>query len=641
MNNLLSNLIDSTVITTSLKRDTRKFDSNFFDKGLFGDGGGGGGDGGDAVGGCDADDGAEGATGGGNEGQDWGDGGGDGAPAIGADSVSSGPGELPQFFYVTSQSGVYTGSLSAQGNMLAMQINPGDYFYADSNNNQVNPATYTGAIHIKPWFVGYFREYWRDPTKCTFGANSAIPALTGVMPASFSGMQGNFNFYVDRQIHRLTGSAAFNNFYMINVIDQASAYINNTNNYLLGIKNAQNKNLNYYGFSNYNQLVTQNWEDYISSIALKKCFQNLGVLVESISTGNFGTPNAVAKTLINHGLGAIGNLSNQLYSNGITFDSIDNQTYSEIIKTILLSINNRAELDTIQAVLETSVPKLTSAWDYTVIETVSNSNNDSKFKNLSEVGIDLYRKCPNSVFKNGIEIYNLLTKLQNESSAEVENIYGGTQLLINDILNNLNKFLPITQNSDTINILNIIGTASGYLTEYMNKVNTGFEKLLATELGKSVRTLLSDLSRYAAGIPIDATEAAYSKTPNYWANRFYDAADQYFNLLNTIVTDPTTNVIAKEINDNYYQACSLLQIESANYVRANISVNSIQENSQIFGFVSSIPELAIDRNNIKTVDLLNGMAQTNQPGEILKTLIIQSRNNYFLSNAGAKITGTV
>lgn len=596
--------------------------------------------------------------------------GGDGGGSI------DGTGGIPGYFYITGNSGIYSGSLSSQGNMLAMQINPGSFLFVETETNNIvgNIFTYTGTntINIQPYLRGCIREYWRDPTQCTFGSNSAMPAITGVMPAEFVNTPGNFNYYCDLQIFRLFGSNGFNQFYFYNILFNSISWVQNSNSYLAGLKNAENNDLAYYGFNSYDDLVTQGFNKYKNSVAIIKSFENLGLLVETIPLGYFGTSNAVAKTMIDRGLGSVGNLSEKLFNAGIIYQQIGNPNFTAQIDNILLSITNPSDLTLIQQVLKTTVPDnfFTSPLAYTSIESTSGLVNDSQFKNLAELGLDIYLRAPGSNFTQGSQVALLLKAIQNESSASVEEIAGTDSLLTPQIIAALRSFLPIADDNRPITVLDVIGTASGYWASFMKEVNDGFAQLLATSYGPILRTMMEDLSRFAAGVPVSVDEinAAQSFTPvpapeiittydnlsnntyttvinaggpGYWATRFYAKADEFFALLNTIISDPLTAAIAKKINDNYYQACKLLSQEVTNYNKANFDITAYGDNTQVFSFVASIPELAVDRQNIATDYLLYGISQDNFRGNLLRTLLAQAKNEAFLSAAGAKITGIV
>lgn len=573
------------------------------------------------------------------------------------------------------------GAISALGNMVAECLNSSGQgkYVSVATGSLVQPTTVTyyndGAaygfsqpVRAQPWMNGYFRQYWRDPTTCTFGANSAIPALTGVMPEKFTDMQGSFVYYVDLQIQRLSGNNSWDNFYFINAFNQLIGYVLTCNAYTKGLLEAEEKNLNYFGFQNYNELVTQGWSAYKASIALPIAFQNLGVLVQTIPLNIFGTSNGVTKSLIDAGLGVIGGLSTKLFDAGIIYQQIDNPAYTPQLNAILSGINNPEDLAIIQSVLKTTVPtdSFTSPLSYTSIESCSGLTNDSGFKTLAEVGKDLYLKAPGSNFLLGKEVTLLIRRIQNETSDSIEDLKTNDSLLTPELINSLRTFLPMSANNAPISLLNVIGTASGYYAENIELVNEGIAELYATNYGPQIINILSEITRYGGGVAISEAEntAAANYTPvpppqfvqtvegdqrkiigtggaNWWRVQQLAKISEYFALLNTIVADPAMTTIVSKINDNYNTACEFLHIEHTNYIKANLSVTSFGDNSQIFGFVSSMPEYAVDRNNIGTDYMLFALATDSVSGNIASTVLNQAKNNFFISNAGGKTTGLV
>ena len=566
-----------------------------------------------------------------------------------------------------ANSGVYTGSLSAQGNMVAMQLNTGNV------NLSYQGDKITGMI---PYQTGYFRQYWQDPTKCTFGSNSAIPALTGVVPDKYTDMPGNFVYYIDLQLTRLTGSNLFDNFYFINSFNQSLGWITTANDYIAGLKNSEGNNLAYYGSTNYVDLVTQGFNKYQQGQALTATFNKIGKMVESVPTGHFGTPNAVAKTLIDFGLGAIGNLTNTLRTAGVNFQDIYNDIYTPVISQTLGSITNGSDLVTVQAVVGSNIRSMNSLLDYASIEGVSGLTNDSAFKTLADVGRDLYLRAPNFTFTTGTAVAEMIQNIQSEVSANVEAISTATSLLTPEIIASLRTFLPQTADNKPASIVNVIGMASGYLTDSMNAVNAGIARLYATSYGPQIRDILTNISRYGAGIAISQAEidAANSYVPNppnrdfsqgqfgtltrlgqqytyappsdyntYWTSQLNAAKNQYFALLNTIVNDKSGEIpdIVNQINSNYDYACQQLYYEYKNFNKANITTSSFSDTSQLFSFVSSLPEYGADPTNIGTDYLLYGMCQPTAAGDLAKSILGQSKNNQILANAGVRIKGIV
>ena len=318
--------------------------------------------------------------------------------------------------------------------------------------------------------------------------------------------------------------------------------------------------------------------------------------------------------------------------------------------------------------LKTQVPAglFASPLSYTSIESLSGLTNDSGFTNLAEVGKDIYLKAPGSNFVLGIEVADLIAKIQTETSESIEDLQTNDSLLTPSIISQLRNYLPMSANNAPISILNVIGTPSGYYTDYLEKVNEGIAELTATSYGLQITTVLSDISRYFAKIPLSQSEinAAANYTPvpppqvqynvegvavavpgtggpDWWQTQCIAKQNQYLALLSTIAADPAVKTIVDKINTNYNIVCEFLSIECTNYNKANISTSAFTDNSQIFSFVSSLPEYGIDRNQIGTDYLLYQLSQPTVSGNIAQNILNQYKNSDFISNAGGKVTGLV
>lgn len=592
--------------------------------------------------------------------------------------------------------GVYTGSISSLGNMVAMALsdnvqwvsgNNGAIRKYQLNGQDITPSSYvynpftggqnpvftpppgsSGTIYTVPFLSGYLRTYYNNPQLTTFGANSAIPALTGVMPSKFTNLQGSFVYYVDLQMTRLSGSQYWDNFYFINVFNQLISYVITTNNYTKGLLESEQKNLKYFGFNSYNEFITQGWSAYKGSEALVRSFKNIGKLVGTIPDQIFGTSNGVVKTMIDNGLGAIGGLSDKLFNSGIIYQQIANPAYTPQLNAILQTITAPNDLAVIQSVLESKIPTdlFSTPLSYTSIESTSGLTNDSGFANLAEVGKDIYLKAPGSNFIRGTEVASLIEKIQTETSDSIESLATNDSLLTPLIINTLRTYLPTLANNAPISMLNVIGTASGYYTEYIEMVNEGIAELYATTYGPQIISVLSEISRYYAKVPLSNSElldaANYTPVPppqtgidsngntyfipgtggyDWWQQQCFNKQAEYFALLNTIATDPAMKTIVDKINNNYDIVCSYLYQEVTNYNKANISVTAFTDNSQIFSFVSSLSEYGIDRNQIGTDYMLYQLSQPTASGNIAQNILNEAKNINFISNAGGKITGRV
>lgn len=554
-------------------------------------------------------------------------------------------------------SGVYSGSLSAQGNMVAMQLNTGSYKYrgtgrfTTTTDDRTGISTTTEEVETVPYLSGYARTYMRDPVKCTFGANSAMPALTGVMPSSL-GLPGSTLYYMDLQMSRLTGSNYFDPYYFVNTIGQVVGWVTTVNNYIAALNNSEKTNLKYYRADSFNTFITQGFSKYKQGQALSKALRNQGIVAETINTGHFGTVNAVAKTMIDNGLGYINNLSDRLVQQGVVYADIYNEKYTNIINAELLNINNAADLDTIQEVLESTIVNFRNPTDYCSIEVASGLPNDSAFDTLADFGKNFHTRAPGFNVTKGSVIADLLDGIQADVPASVDALTSTETLLTQGIIDNLRSFLPVGANNGPITVLDVIGTASGYLTESLNAVNEGMEELYATSYGPLIRSKLEDISRYYARIPLNASEeySAEHFTPpgdgsglDYYGVKLNESKDAYFALLDSLVADNTGRIpaIVAKINENYSFVCQQLYYEFQNYNKAGITSSSYQNNSAVLGFVSSLPGYAVDSQNLGSDLMIYGITQANDSGDLVRTILNQSKNNSALSTAGVQITGVV
>lgn len=590
-----------------------------------------------------------------------------------------------------SNSGVYSGSLSSQGHLVATQLAPPVYNFRYANGDAALPLTVTSlipgypeaganyefddAVNITPWYEGYFNTFMKDPTRITFGNNSAIPALTGVMPSSYIDMQGSLLYYLDLQINRLSGSNNWNNFYFISVMNQAIAWVTQANDFTIGLNNSESNNLAYYGADNYKDLTSNGFAKYQQGQALLAAFSNIGKIIQSVPSGKFGTANAVAKTLLAQGLGFVIldngiTLSTALQNAGVNNENIFNDVLTPSIEQILYQITDLGQLETIQAVLESSVRNISSPMDYTSIKAASGIENDSAFASFAEVGQDLHIRAPNFEITLGKTFADAVRNIQTEVSPSVETLANVSSLLPADIIANLRAYLPTTVNNQPAGVLSVIGMASGYLIDNILKINDGLSQLLASTYGSQIRDLLTKISQYNAKVPLDASQAAtaanwvrippaqYTKVlvqypteggtvdtyvdqltnlggPDYWDTQLELTKTQLFNLLSTVVADPSMLNIVKLINDNYTYVCDNLYSEHKNYNKANIQSYTSDDPLNVLSFVSSVPALIEDAGNIGTDLLLYGLAQPTTSGNIAKAVFSQAKNDAILTSIGS------
>lgn len=552
---------------------------------------------------------------------------------------------------IRANSGVYLGSLSSQGRLVAEQLNNGEYLPV---TDPIVPTTEP----YRPYLAGYFGQYWQDPTKTIFGADTAIPAITGVLPAKYGQLaiplKGSLIYYIDLSMSRLTGGGnlgpdkVFDLFYFVNSFNQAITWVTTSNEYISAINQSADTNFAYYGSTNYKDLITGNFDIIKNSKPALTAIKNIGRLISTVPTGQFGTPNAVAQIMLDNGLGFVNNFSADLIEQGVDLNNLYNDLYTSRISNSLSKITSLNDLLLIQAVLETQVPNITSPLDYTDIAKSSGIPNDGKFTRMQDLGREIYRIAPNLNFVLGSTFALMLENLREDGVDQISSISTANSLLTPEIIASLRSYLPQTADNQTISVLNVIGAASGYLLEPMTKVNNGLAALYATAYGPQIRNLLELISRTNAQIAVNDQEIAFARAdPNYWSNLSAQYQTQYRALLNTIANDKNSdiNYIVRLINDNYDYVCQQIYFETVNYQKANFSnitaqqlaLTGINSNETLFDFVTLLPFYGADATNIGTDALLFGMAQNNTGGNLLKAILAQAKNNQLLGLAGVKI----
>jgi hypothetical protein len=544
------------------------------------------------------------------------------------------PGEvLPPDPIVPSSAGIFVGTLSAHGNLIAMATNEGIYNYINNN----------GFLAIAPYLSGYLREYWRNPASMSLGRDSAIPAITAVIPASFTDISGNLLYYIDLQLTRLTGSNYFDNFSFINVFNQVLNWVTTSNGYIVGLKNSENTNVQYYGSNNYQEFLTQGYSRYKSSIALKRSLSNLGRIITEINIGYFGTPNSIASIMIKSGLSSVGNLVEKLNAANVNINNIYNSVYSQQISQVLLTINSPSDLIIIQDVLKTTVSNLKSPLDYISIEKTSGVQNDSFFRTLVEFGIDIRQRTPLLIVETGAELVEIIDSVLDEITPNIENLASEGTLLPQTIIDELRNYLPISSDNGPVSMLDVIGMASGYLTEDFKIVNDGLLTIENSAYGIQIHNALEDIGfswkAYSASVR-SVQDGDVATT--FFTKIQYDAKiTEYNNLLATIASDPIFSATVESINAAYNRICQATYYEVTNFNRANFSTEIYRDNSQIYNFVNNMPAYAADNQNIGTDTMLYNMCQPNESGDIAKSILNQYKNTQALGEIGVKITGTV
>jgi hypothetical protein len=542
---------------------------------------------------------------------------------------------LPPNPNIPTSTGLFIGSLSAHGNIVAMTVNSGAYNYVDNN----------GFIALKPFLTGYMREYWRDPTKLSLGIDTAIPALTGVVPSSITSITGNLLYYIDLQITRLTGNNFVDNFSFINIFNQVLNWVSTSNNYLVALKTSEDKSLQYFGSTNYSELLSQGFSQYKNSVALRQSLLNIGRIVTEINEGYFGTSNSIANIMLRLGLGNIGNLTSKLSVAGINVDNIYNENYTQQISAILQTITAPSDLNTIQQVLKTTVRNLTSPLDYTSLEKTSGVQNDSPFQSLADFGKDIKNKSPFLAVETGRELVEAIDLVLNEVTSNVLALSAEGKLLPQEIINQLRSYLPVGVNNGPVTMIDVIGMCSGYLTNDFRIVNENLLYIEQSAYGPQLHAALRDIAiKFKAykSVPSSADAEGQVVTNNFFENQAYlTSLATYKNLVDSIAADPQFAPYVEKCNAAYLRICEATARESINFGKANFSTEIFRENSLIYSFVDSLPSYATDTQNIASDTLLYNMLQRNQAGDIAKSILNLYKNNQTLGNVGVKITGIV
>jgi hypothetical protein len=297
-------------------------------------------------------------------------------------------------------------------------------------------------------------------------------------------------------------------------------------------------------------------------------------------------------------------------------------------------------------VLKSSIANIDNPNDYTSIEKCSGRSNDSVFTTFYDFGRDIYQRMPGFSFTLGAQLTDLINLVLTQTSENVENLATNTSLLPQEIIDGFKENLPESPTGGTVNILNVIGCASGYLIEQLTAVNQYIDQLAKTNYGNQIHNSFNNVAQtYNAYInSFDPGSSEFNIPPSYdfrLEQVFNDAKSQYTNLIATIANDPITAPLISLINENWDILCKNISYEVTNYNKANIDVSLFSDNSQILDFVASLPTYALDSSQIGTDFFLYSLCQPNQAGDIVKSILNQAKNNESLASVGVRIRGIV
>lgn len=548
---------------------------------------------------------------------------------------------LPAASQVPTTPAFYQGSLSSHGSLVAMQINKGTYNYArlPSDNPANLDADGNPKIVLKPYLTGYLREYWRDPLQITLGASSAIPALTGVMPSSlstYSQTPGSALYYMDLQMTRLSGSNFFDSAKFCRLFERKFGYLVSVNKLSPDVITTQDipNEIGYFGRSSYEELITGGLSNLAKGEALRIALFNIGTIIQQVSSNYFGTPNAVAKQMLDSNLGSVGNLQSKLVQANVNLNDIYLSRYSEPIAQVLKTITNTTDLVTIQNVLKSSVPNFMSPLDYTSIEKCAGRPNDSMFSDFVAVGKELYNNFPQFNLETGKD---LVTQMDFIAFNDSLNYISDQGILVPDtVVDNQKNEMIFAPDGSLGTLYNVIGCGTGYLTSQLTQVNEFIEKLNQSKFGNNLHQALNDISTSYSRYRQDYYNNGNSANS---LRALLQSITDYEQLLNTVAADAETSDLVKTLNMAWVNLCEHLSYEVINY---NKDTDPTQSAYSLDQEISSFPfRIQInyykDEYGIKPNSFLKDMAQDNLGGKAAVTLIDYYSNLDVIANMGGKV----
>lgn len=495
---------------------------------------------------------------------------------------------------------LYNGSLSGFGGMVAERI---------ASGYSANAVAYSGR----------YRNYKGTISQITLGSNT-IPAITQTTPTSVTSVSGMLTYHMDRAINNVMGSTTSKDTaVIISVLGQATGMVQQSNQYLDAVDTATNSNLEYYGYKTYQEFITQGWLKYKTGVVLPAAFRNIGTMTDSIYTGKFGTAGAVAYVLLGRGLGAVGNLSASLAADSVNTEDIMNPMYNDIIARILSNINDPADLETIQNTIESTIPAMTSALDYTSITKCAGvAVNDSEFSSFAEVGVDLYNKSPYIAIERGADVANIIGNISAPSSTLVEALATSTSVLTSTITNSIKSGLPTPAAGETtLTVFDVIGSPSGYYSGNLRAVNQAIDSLDHTSYGPQIRANLQLMLNFTnqANI-ITNTNVTLSTT-------------SYNNLMNSIVANSNVTIanIVGTINSNYTFIGQRVGLETVNWNQLGLRAQGYGGIYNMLSFATTLSTYVNDPQNLGGFEYITGLLENNQTGKAIESLFAEA-NNY-------------
>jgi hypothetical protein len=574
----------------------------------------------------------------------------------------------------SSQTSVYHGTLTSLGTLVAESLSVSDPLVeivesgGGYKTGEILPLTVFNSLtsdkvtcRIVPYSTGYFRQYWRNPTLINFGANSAVPAITGVIPEDLTDvdgnpildMQGSLLYYIDLQIQRLSGNDAWSNKKFIPRFRDVVSWTLTSNGSTVAADNL-NKPLENFGSNTITKHSTQNFDIFLVGKAFKQSMQNIGKYASFLPKGEFrngkwvgfGTPNSLIVCLRDNGLVDLivnngSTISDEVEFLGINFTDIYNPDYSTGLRFILENVTNKDDLITAQEVLGSSINDIKSLADFLSIEKVSGLNNDSEFKSFEEIGSEVGVNYPTLVIDTGQDMVDLLNKLElPENTDSVEKIKGKNSAVKSELTDSVTDKLATTQDKKPVTVSNVAGMATGYLNEDLKNLNLAIAEIYANQTyGTQIRDILIDISRFGGNIALtdqEKIDAANSST--YFLRKTEEKKTEYLNILTTISNDSILGPVVSNVNQLYTKICRAIYQEYRNFNLARFEVEESPpvDTTSTITFIKDLNRLGEDSEEIGTDLFLYSLAQDNEAGHRFKTALNYGKNDAALRNAGVR-----
>lgn len=547
---------------------------------------------------------------------------------------------------------VYRGSLAAFGGMVAQRASSG---YAPQYSAMVsNLGMVTYQVNSKS-YSGRYNNYWGDPTKPTLGSSS-IPAITQVKSDSISSAEfsGSLPYSFEKTINLPLGVNNGVDVYQFSKnFGMLYGYLVNGNRYLDAVRTVEKNNLNNFGYSTYQQYISQDWEKYKQGTALRQAFKNIGTMTDTIYTGNFGTVGAVTYNLLGRNLGRVGNLTAKLARQNVNTSDVMNPMYEAQLTQILASITDPEDLATIQTTVESTVPNMTSPLDYIDLAKCAGQSNDSYFSSFVEVGIDLYNKGPFMTIERGSDLVAVIDSVVIPKSDDVNKLASNVSLLPSSITNSLRSRLPASKTDTTVTMFDVMGSLGGALAGNFEAVNRGMDKLESSKYGPWIRDVLQrivDDTNQFVDFSNSSMTPSITLKPNTGSaiaipvspGSINDAAViEYENLLDTIMSDTSMSTIVSEINDNYNAIVQSVALQTSNWVKAAIPTEVFYDSGTIDSFAQSLPGYATDTQGVMTYEFLSNIADDSQTGQTIQCVMAEGKNYSLFNDLNINVNGYV